>query len=170
MQQRKHRYRLIRYCCRECLQPQTRTVLNRLTERQSQRSLQLCISSLDQGLNWGGGSHRISDPTPLVWDPLPLITDPVPHNWDSAPFCWDTPLCTVNMWEFFSMHDVLEICHLHLSMLGVDSCCKRQTLFKCQKSQTECLECSKTPGRRSGTPPLLWALRARALVPQASRL
>ena len=55
MPQRKHRYRLIRYCCRECFQPQTRTVLNRLTERQSQRSLQLCISSLDQGLNWGEG-------------------------------------------------------------------------------------------------------------------
>jgi len=35
-------------------------------------------------------------------------------------------------------------CHLHLSMLGVDRCCKRQILFKCHKSQTECLECSKT--------------------------
>ena len=35
-------------------------------------------------------------------------------------------------------------CHLHLSMLGVDRCCKRQTLFKGHKSQTECLECSKT--------------------------
>ena len=61
-------------------------------------------------------------------------------------------------------------CYLHLSMLGVDRCCKHQTLFKCRKSQTECLECSKTPGRRSGTPPLLSALRARASALQASRL
>ena len=38
---------------------------------------------------------------------------------------------------------------LHLSTLGVDRCCKRQTLFKCHKSQTECLECSKTPCRES---------------------
>jgi len=54
-------------------------------------------------------------------------------------------------------------------MLGVDRCCKRQTLFKCHKSQTECPECSKTPGRRSGTPPLLSALRALASSLQASR-
>jgi len=44
-----------------------------------------------QGLNCGG-SHRISDPAPLVWDPLPLITDHVPHNRDPAPFCGDPPL------------------------------------------------------------------------------
>ena len=50
-------------------------------------------------------------------------------------------------------------CHLHLSMLGVGRCCNRQTLFKCHKSQTECPECSKTPGRRSGTPPLVSALQ-----------
>jgi len=57
---------------------------------------------------------------------------------------------------FFCTHDVLykrsplrSFCHLHLSMLVVDRCCKHQTLFKCHKSQTECLECSKTPGRRS---------------------
>ena len=31
---------------------------------------------------------------------------------------------------------------LHLSMLGVDRCCKRQTLFKCHDK--ECLECLKT--------------------------
>ena len=55
---------------------------------------------------------------------------------------------------FFCTHDVLykrsplrSFCHLHLSMLVVDRCCKHQTLFKCHKSQTECLECSKTPGR-----------------------
>ena len=66
-----------------------------------------------------GGSRRISDPAPLIWDPLPLITDPIPHNWDPAPFCWDTPLCWVES--------------------------KHQTLLKCHKSQTECLECSKTP-------------------------
>ena len=30
---------------------------------------------------------------------------------------------------------------VHLSMLGVVRCCKRQTLFKCHKSQTECLKC-----------------------------
>ena len=59
---------------------------------------------------------------------------------------------------------------LHMTMPGVDRCCKRQTLFKCRKSQTECLKCSKTPGRRSGTPPLLLALRARASALQASRL
>ena len=47
-----------------------------------------------------GGSHRISDPTPLVWDPLPLITDPVPHNWYPAPFCLDPPVCTVYIWVF----------------------------------------------------------------------
>jgi len=52
-------------------------------------------------------------------------------------------------------------CHLHLSMLGVYRCCKRQTIFKCHKSQTECLECSKTPGRRWGTQPLLSALREK---------
>ena len=80
----------------------------------------------------------------LIWDPLPLITDPVPHNWDPAPLCWDPPLCWVES--------------------------KDQTLFKCHKSQTECLECTKTPGRRSGTPPLFSALRARALVLQASCL
>ena len=42
-------------------------------------------------------------------------------------------------------------------------CCKRRALFKCHKSQRECLECSKTPGQRSETQPLLSALRARAL-------
>ena len=47
------------------------------------------------------------------------------------------------------LHDHFVI--LHLSMLGVDRCCKRQTLFKCHKSQTECHECSKTPGQRSRT-------------------
>ena len=74
-----------------------------------------------------GGSHWISDPAPLVWDPLPLITDPAPHNWDPAPFCWDPPFCTVYIWVFFSMHDVLlkrsplrSFCHLHLSVLGAD--------------------------------------------------
>ena len=96
-----------------------------------------------QGLNWGR-SRRISDPAPLVWDPLPLITDPVLHNWDLAPSCWDPPLCWV---EF-----------------------KHQTLLKCHKSQTECPECSTTPGRRSGTPPLLSVLRVRASALQASRL
>jgi len=45
------------------------------------------------------------------------------------------------------------------------------TLLKCHKSQTECLECSKTPGQRSGTPPLLSAVRtpALALKPRAYR-
>ena len=38
-------------------------------------------------------------------------------------------------------------CHLHLSMVGIDRCCKHQALFKRHKSQTERLECSKTPGR-----------------------
>jgi len=47
---------------------------------------------------------------------------------------------------------------------------KHQTLFKCHESQTEFLECSKIPGRRSGTPPLLSALRSRASALQASRL
>jgi len=94
------------------------------------------VSPLWQGLNCGG-SRRISDPAPLIWDsPLPLMTDPVPHNWDPAPFCWDPPLCWVES--------------------------KHQTLLKCHKSHTECPGCSKTPGRRSGTPPLLSALRARA--------
>ena len=45
---------------------------------------------------------------------------------------------------------------------------KHQTLFKCHKSQTECLECSRTPGRRSGTPPLNSVLRTRASTLQAS--
>ena len=62
----------------------------------------------------------------------------------SGTFCWDPPLCWVES--------------------------KHQTLFKCHESQAECLECSKTPGRRSGTPPLLSALRARASTLQASRL
>ena len=59
-------------------------------------------------------------------------------------------------------------CHLHLSLLGVDRCCKRQTLFKCHKSRTKCPERSKTHGLRSGTPPLLSALRARASTLNAS--
>ena len=96
---------------------------------------------LAQGLNWGG-SHRISDPAPFIWDPLPLITDPVPHSWDPAAFIWDPPLC----WE--------------------ES--KHQTLFKCHRSPTECLECSKTPGQRSGAPPVLSALWAPASALQAS--
>jgi len=54
-----------------------------------------------------------------------------------------------------------------LSMLGVDKCCKCQTLFKCHKW---CLECLKTHGRQSGTLPLLSVLRARASALQASRL
>ena len=54
-------------------------------------------------------------------------------------------------------------CHL----LDVDRCCKHQTLFKCHKSQTECVEYSKTPGRWSETPPLL-ALRARAIYGPSS--
>jgi len=39
-----------------------------------------------------------------------------------------------------------------------------ETLFKCHKSQTECLECPKTRGRRSGTPPLLYAPSSLALT------
>ena len=39
-----------------------------------------------QGLNWGGGFRRISDPAPLIWDPVPLITDFVPHNWGPGTF------------------------------------------------------------------------------------
>ena len=129
-----------------------------------------------EGLNWGG-SRRISDPSPLIWDPLSLITNPAPHSWDPAPFCWDPPLCVVYIWVLFCMHDVLykrspsqSFCHSHLSVLGVDRCCKHQTLFKCHKSQTECLECSKTPGRRSGTLPVLSALRARASALHTSHL
>jgi len=56
-----------------------------------------------------------------------------------------------------ALHGHFAICIL--SMLNVDRCCKPQTLFKCHKNQTEC---SKTPGRRSGTPPLFSAVRARA--------
>jgi len=92
---------------------------------------------------------------------------------------WDPPLRTVYiiliifslcmMFYFFKCSLSRSFCHLH-SMLVVDSCRKRQTLFKCHKSQIECLECSKTPGRRSGTPPLLSALRARASAPQTSHL
>jgi len=44
-------------------------------------------------------------------------------------------------------------CHLHLSLLGVDRWCKRQTLSKCHKSQTECLGLSKTRGQWPGSPP-----------------
>ena len=73
-----------------------------------------------------------------------------------------TTLHSLYLSIFFCTHDVLyerspsrSFCHLHLSMLGVDRCCKLQTQFKCHKSQTESLECTKTPGRRSGTPPLL---------------
>jgi len=61
-------------------------------------------------------------------------------------------------------------CHLHLSMLGVDRRSKHRTLFKCLKSQTECLEYSKTPDRQSRTPSLLSVLRTRASALQASRL
>ena len=131
-----------------------------------------------QGLNWGG-SRRISHPAPLIWDPLLLVNDPVPHNWDPSPFCWDPHHNSVQfIFEyFFCTHDVLykrstsrSFCHLHLSVLGVDRCCKLQTLFKCHKSQTECLECSKTPDRRSETLPLLSTLRAQASALQASRL
>jgi len=87
--------------------------------------------------NMQGLNWGISDPAPLIWDPLPLITHPVPHNWDPAHFRWNPPFGWVES--------------------------KRQTLFKCHKSQTECLECSKAPGRRSGTPPLLSALQASRL-------
>ena len=95
----------------------------------------------------------------------------------SGTFCWDPPLCTVFILIVFSMRDVFffkkcspsrSFCHLHLSMLGVDRSCKHQTLFKCHKSQTECVECTKTPGRRSGTPPLLSALQASRLQGSAS--
>jgi len=124
----------------------------------------LSVSASDTVLS--AGSHRISDPAPLVRDPRPLITDRVPHSWDPAPFCWDPPLCTVYIWVFFSIHNVFFLkcspsrpfCQLHLFMLGVDKCCKCKTLFKCHKSQTECPECSKTPGRRSGTSPTLGSL------------
>jgi len=134
-----------------------------------------CVWGCGQGWNCGG-SRRIVDPAPLIWDPL--ITDPVPHNCDPAPFCWDPTLCTVYVWVFFCVCIMFckkcspswSFCHLHLSTLGVGRCCNRKTLFKCHKSQTECLECSKTPGRRSGTPPLLSVLRARASALQASRL
>ena len=61
-------------------------------------SPQPCYLRWLHGLNWGG-SHRISDPAPLVWDPLPPITDLVPHIWDPAPFCCDPPLCTVYIWS-----------------------------------------------------------------------
>ena len=61
-------------------------------------------------------------------------------------------------WCFVKKNVVLRG-HLHLSMLGVDRCCKHQTLFKCHKSQTECLECSAV-----GNPTLLLAPRARASV------
>ena len=95
----------------------------------------------EPGVKLGGGSRRISHSAPLIWDPLP---DPLPHSWDPAPFFWDPPLC----WE--------------------ES--KHQTLFKCYKSPTECLECSKTPGQRSGAPPMLSALWAPTSALQASRL
>ena len=68
-----------------------------------------------------------------ISDPAPLIWDPVPLITDPAPFCWDTPLCWVES--------------------------KHRTLLKCHKNQIKCLECSKTPGRRSGTPPLLSAFQ-----------
>jgi len=86
-----------------------------------------------QGLNWGFPPDLRSGT--FCWDPLPRITDLVPHNWDPAPICWDPPLCTVYIWVFFSMHNAWcfckrcspsrSFCHLHLSMLGVDRCCKR---------------------------------------------
>jgi len=117
---------------------------------------------IQAGVKLGGRSRRISDPAPLLWDPLPPISDPVPHNWEPAPFCWDPPLCLVESIAIYS--------HSHLVIRIVAASCKCQTLFKCHKSETECLECSETPGRRSGTPPLLSALRARASALQASRL
>jgi len=84
------------------------------------------------------------DPAPLIWDPLHIITDPVPHNWDPAPFCWDPTLCSVES--------------------------KQQTLFKCHKSQTECLQCSKTPGNlTSALGPLGSSFGPSRLKPRAFR-
>jgi len=108
------------------------------------KGLNLVTITLDPKRVKLGGIAPDLDPAPLIRDPLPLITDPIPHNWDPAPFCRDPPLCWVES--------------------------KHQTLFKLHKSQTECLECSKIPGRRSGTTPLLSALRARASAFQALHL
>ena len=93
----------------------------------------------------------------------------------SGTFLLGSTLCRVYIWVFFCVCIMFcktcspsrSFCHLHLSTLGVDRCCKRKTLFKCHKSQAECLEYSKTPGRRLGTPPLLSILRARASALQA---
>ena len=65
-----------------------------------------------------------------MWDGLTLITDSdYRSQLRSGSFLLDPPLCWVES--------------------------KHETPFNCYKSQTECLECWKTAGRRSGTPPLL---------------
>ena len=70
-----------------------------------------------------------------------------------------TMFCKKNV--FLHGHFVICICPC---FVWIDA---YQTLFKCHKSQKECLECSKIPGWWSGTPPLLSALRARASALQA---
>jgi len=95
--------------------------VNIVTERRNVNYMRRCMWLGSVTLTRCQGLNWISDPAPLIRDPLPLITNHVPHNWDPAPFCWDPPLCWVES--------------------------KHQTLLECHKSQTECVECSKTPGR-----------------------
>jgi len=60
----------------------------------------------------------------------------------SGTFLLGSTLCTVYFWVFFCVRIMFckkcspsrSFCHLHLSTLCVDRCCKRKTLIKCHKS------------------------------------
>ena len=95
-----------------------RTWINIVTKRKNVNYMRRCMWLGSVTSTWCQGLNWISDPAPFLRDPLPLITNHVPQNWDPAPFCWDLLLCLVES--------------------------KHQTLFKSHKSQTECVECSKT--------------------------
>jgi len=117
-----------------------------------------------------GGSHRFSDPAPWLRSTTSNNRSCTSQLRSGTFSLVSATLHSLYLSIFFYARCFVKKCspsrsfhHLHLFMLCVDRCCKPQTLFKCNKSQTECLECSKTPGRRSGTQPLLSALLASRL-------
>jgi len=77
--------------------------------------------------------YKQTYPAPVIWGPLPLITDPVLHNWDRHLLLESTTLHSLYLsiflyaWCFVKNVDLRSnSVILHLSMLGVDRCCKHQ--------------------------------------------
>ena len=115
---------------------------------------------------WAGGSHRIS-----VWHLLfeihYLIIE-VRHLF--AGIHQRSLYLSIFLYAIVKKcSNSRSFCHLHLSVLGVDRCCKRQTLFKCQKAKQSAQNAQK-PLVFVRKPHLFSRPLARATALQASHL